>query len=213
MRTENELAVRTTGAGPSISSVTDEVADFLERAEKIAASLNHPQITAAHLILAITLSGYASDQFRKQFPEEGVYLACWHRLGELRPSKDGKSTGNIDSDVRDVLTQAATIANTRDPQNRATQVGDVLQVLSATPPGSRLDEILRGRASITAADVHYRVREIRDQIELLTHRLDESQAGLQGILAALAKQGTRQIFYVGTAAVALLALAGIVLFR
>jgi hypothetical protein len=187
MNGENEIVVHGQPRLSGSTSVTDEVGDFLERAEKIASSLNHPQLTAAHLILAITLTGYASDQFRKKFPEEGVYLACWHRLGELRPNKDGKGALAIDNDVREILTRAGQIASSRDPQNRATQVGDILQVLSETPAGSRLDEILRGKASITAADVFYGVRELREELADLTARLSRGEQELTRLFGEIAK--------------------------
>jgi hypothetical protein len=145
-RSDGPLPV--TQADAKISGCTKSASDCLHKTTKLAREFNHGTVSAAHLILAMTLIPNASRQFElRKMDIDRAFRAAMQALMEIErgnPSKGGPP--GISEEFNVIVTLAQELAQNRD--NQEVSVDDLLTALDRLPPDSAAAQLIRGERKL-----------------------------------------------------------------
>lgn len=139
---ETPLPVAQTEA--KISGCTKSASDCLHKTTKLAREFNHGTVSAAHLILAMTLIPNASRQFElRKMDIDRAFRAAMHALMEIeRGSPSNGAPPGLSEEFNVIVTLAQELARNRD--NQEVSVDDLLTALDRLPAESSAAQLVRG---------------------------------------------------------------------
>jgi len=133
-----------------ISGCTKSASDCLHKTTKLAREFNHGTVSAAHLILAMTLIPNASRQFElRKMDIDRAFRAAMQALMEIErgsPSKNGLP--GLSEEFNVIVTLAQELAQNRD--NQEVSVDDLLTALDRLPEDSSAAQLVRGERKTAA---------------------------------------------------------------
>jgi hypothetical protein len=193
-----------------ISGCTKSASDCLHKTTKLAREFNHGTVSAAHLILAMTLIPNASRQFelRKMDIDRAFRAAMLALMDIERGSPSNGALPGLSEEFNVIVTLAQELARNRD--NQEVSVDDLLTALDRLPADSSAAQLVRGerRNGSGAIDVNEALAQLslavdqqfqalRQSVEML--RLDMPRDDLDrvkryleqrdGVLEQLIKSG------------------------
>lgn len=131
-------------ADTKIGGCTKSASDCLHKTTKLAREFNHGTVSAAHLILAMTLIPNASRQFElRKMDIDRAFRAAMQALMEIErgsPSKSGLP--GLSEEFKVIVTLAQELAQNRD--NQEVSVDDLLTALDRLPEDSSAAQLIRG---------------------------------------------------------------------
>ena len=136
-----------------ISGCTKSASDCLHKTTKIAREFNHGTVSAAHLILAMTLIPNASRQFElRKMDIDRAFRAAMHALIDIeRGSPSGGALPSLSEEFNAIVTLAQDLARNRD--NQEVSVDDLLTALDRLPADSSAAQLVRGERKNGAASL------------------------------------------------------------
>ncbi len=165
-------------ADTKIGGCTKSASDCLHKTTKLAREFNHGTVSAAHLILAMTLIPNASRQFElRKMDIDRAFRAAMQALMEIErgsPSKGGLP--GLSEEFNVIVTLAQELAQNRD--NQEVSVDDLLTALDRLPEDSSAAQLIRGERKNGggAADVQQALDQIsaaiNQQFQDLRHQID-----------------------------------------
>lgn len=183
-------------ADTKIGGCTKSASDCLHKTTKLAREFNHGTVSAAHLILAMTLIPNASRQFElRKMDIDRAFRAAMQALMDIErgsPSKGGLP--GLSEEFNVIVTLAQELAQNRD--NQEVSVDDLLTALDRLPEDSSAAQLIRGeRKNGTGAQdiqraldqmsavINQQFHDIRQQIDTLRFNPpDEDVARLKAYL-------------------------------
>lgn len=139
-----------------ISGCTRSASDCLHKTTKLAREFNHGTVSAAHLILAMTLIPNASRQFElRKMDIDRAFRAAMHALMDIeRSSPSNGARPSLSEEFNVIVTLAQELARNRD--NQEVSVDDLLTALDRLPPDSSAAQLVRGdrKNGSVAPDLH-----------------------------------------------------------
>ncbi|MFN3351080.1 Clp protease N-terminal domain-containing protein [Pseudorhodoplanes sp.] len=170
-------------AEAKIHGCTKSASECLHKTTKLAREFNHGTVSAAHLILAMTLIPNASRQFElRKMDIDRAFRAAMNALMDIE--RGSASTGALpvlSEEFNVIVTLAQELARNRD--NQEVSVDDLLTALDRLPIDSSAAQLVRGekRSGQAAPDIqsafdeltgtiHQQYQELRQVIDML--RLD-----------------------------------------
>lgn len=163
-----------------ISGCTKSASDCLHKTTKLAREFNHGTVSAAHLILAMTLIPNASRQFElRKMDIDRAFRAAMQALMEIERGSPAKSgLPGLSEEFNVIVTLAQELAQNRD--NQEVSVDDLLTALDRLPPDSAAAQLIRGERKNGASALDTQValdrlsvsidqqfQEVRRQIDAL----------------------------------------------
>jgi hypothetical protein len=138
-----------------ISGCTKSASDCLHKTTKLAREFNHGTVSAAHLILAMTLIPNASRQFEiRKLDIDRSFRAAMLALMEIeRGSPSNGALPALSEEFNVIVTLAQELARNRD--NQEVSVDDLLTALDRLPADSSAAQLVRGdrRNGVVAVDM------------------------------------------------------------
>jgi hypothetical protein len=127
-----------------ISGCTKSASDCLHKTTKLAREFNHGTVSAAHLILAMTLIPNASRQFEiRKLDIDRAFRAAMLALMEIeRGSPSNGALPALSEEFNVIVTLAQELARNRD--NQEVSVDDLLTALDRLPADSSAAQLVRG---------------------------------------------------------------------
>jgi hypothetical protein len=127
-----------------ISGCTKSASDCLHKTTKLAREFNHGTVSAAHLILAMTLIPNASRQFelRKMDIDRAFRAAMLALMDIERGSPSNGALPGLSEEFNVIVTLAQELARNRD--NQEVSVDDLLTALDRLPADSSAAQLVRG---------------------------------------------------------------------
>lgn len=169
-----------------IGGCTKTASDCLHKTTKLARELNHGTVSAAHLVLAMTLIPNASCQLEDKVDIDKAFRAAMLALMEIeRGSPVNGALPSLSAEFKAIVTLAQELARKREQE---VSVDDLLNAFDRLPADSAAAQLIRGepRNGLTldtrsafdqlALLVNQQFQEIRRQIDAV--RFDP-QAGEQ----------------------------------
>ena len=170
-------------ADTKIGGCTKSASDCLHKTTKLAREFNHGTVSAAHLILAMTLIPNASRQFElRKMDIDRAFRAAMQALMEIErgsPSKGGLP--GLSEEFNVIVTLAQELAQNRD--NQEVSVDDLLTALDRLPEDSSAAQLIRGERKSTAnapdmqqaldqmsLAINQQFQDIRHQIAIVERR-------------------------------------------
>jgi hypothetical protein len=151
-------------AETKIEGCTKSASDCLHKTTKLAREFNHGTVSAAHLILAMTLIPNASRQFElRKMDIDRAFRAAMQALMEIErgsPSKSGLP--GLSEEFNVIVTLAQELAQNRD--NQEVSVDDLLTALDRLPEDSSAAQLIRGERKNGAGAVD--VQQALDRMSL-----------------------------------------------
>jgi hypothetical protein len=159
---ETPLPVAQTEA--KISGCTKSASDCLHKTTKLAREFNHGTVSAAHLILAMTLIPNASRQFElRKMDIDRAFRAAMHALMEIeRGSPSSGALPSLSEEFNVIVTLAQELARNRD--NQEVSVDDLLTALDRLPAESSAAQLVRGERKNGGSTID--VERALDQLSL-----------------------------------------------
>lgn len=161
-----------------ISGCTKSASDCLHKTTKLAREFNHGTVSAAHLILAMTLIPNASRQFElRKMDIDRAFRAAMHALMEVeRASPSNGSLPGLSEEFNVIVTLAQELARNRD--NQEVSVDDLLTALDRLPEDSPAAQLVRGerRNGANAFDTE---RALEQLSAAIAQHFDEAKQQLQ----------------------------------
>ncbi len=161
-----------------IGGCTKSASDCLHKTTKLAREFNHGTVSAAHLILAMTLIPNASRQFElRKMDIDRAFRAAMQALMEIErgsPSKSGLP--GLSEEFNVIVTLAQELAQNRD--NQEVSVDDLLTALDRLPEDSSAAQLIRGerKNGSTAPDMQHALDQlsfaINQQFQEIRHQID-----------------------------------------
>ena len=165
-------------ADTKIGGCTKSASDCLHKTTKLAREFNHGTVSAAHLILAMTLIPNASRQFElRKMDIDRAFRAAMQALMEIErgsPSKSGLP--GLSEEFNVIVTLAQELAQNRD--NQEVSVDDLLTALDRLPEDSSAAQLIRGerKNGAGAADIQQALDQmsaaINQQFQDIRHQID-----------------------------------------
>lgn len=197
-----------------ISGCTKSASDCLHKTTKLAREFNHGTVSAAHLILAMTLIPNASRQFElRKMDIDRAFRAAMHALMDIeRGSPSNGALPGLSEEFNVIVTLAQDLARNRD--NQEVSVDDLLTALDRLPEDAPAAQLVRGekRSGPATIDMGQTVtqlslavdaqfEELRHLIEMLrvdmprddVDRLKRYLEQRDGVLEQLMKSGFAEI--------------------
>lgn len=138
-----------------ISGCTKSASDCLHKTTKLAREFNHGTVSAAHLILAMTLIPNASRQFEiRKLDIDRAFRSAMLALMEIeRGSPANGALPALSEEFNVIVTLAQEFARNRD--NQEVSVDDLLTALDRLPADSSAAQLVRGdrRSGVGAVDM------------------------------------------------------------
>ncbi|MGD9923574.1 MAG: hypothetical protein AB7V13_19360 [Pseudorhodoplanes sp.] len=163
-----------------INGCTKTASDCLHKTTKLARELNHGTVSAAHLVLAMTLIPNASRQFDGKVDVDKAFRAAMLALMDVeRGSPVNGALPSLSAEFKTIVTLAQDLARKREQE---VSVDDLLNALDRLPSDSPAAQIIRGEPRSDpgidagqaldrlASLVNQQFQEIRRQIDAI--RLD-----------------------------------------
>ncbi|MFZ5693310.1 MAG: Clp protease N-terminal domain-containing protein [Pseudomonadota bacterium] len=131
-------------ADAKISGCTKSASDCLHKTTKLAREFNHGTVSAAHLILAMTLIPNASRQFElRKMDIDRAFRAAMHALMDIeRGTPSNGALPGLSEEFNVIVTLAQELARNRD--NQEVSVDDLLTALDRLPEDSSAAQLVRG---------------------------------------------------------------------
>ena len=165
-------------ADTKIGGCTKSASDCLHKTTKLAREFNHGTVSAAHLILAMTLIPNASRQFElRKMDIDRAFRAAMQALMEIErgsPSKGGLP--GLSEEFNVIVTLAQELAQNRD--NQEVSVDDLLTALDRLPEDSSAAQLIRGerKSTANAPDMQQALDQmslaINQQFQDIRHQID-----------------------------------------
>jgi hypothetical protein len=172
----HDRAATTSGRQEEYAYASDTL-EVVEKARAIRAALDHPALTVAHLIAAITSVPSAADRFSMlRFRDEPSLLNSAHaRQAALKYllTYGGAESGEMvelfgPSALEKVISVATSSALKRAPEHRSVELGDILKVMTETELANKFRPLLLGEPMPSLGKVTETVERIDDSIRQLT---------------------------------------------
>jgi hypothetical protein len=174
---ETEMERNAAGASPlavsqtdaKISGCTTTASDCLHKTTKLARELNHGTVSAAHLVLAMTLIPKASCAFAGKVDADKAFRASMHALIDIeRGSPVNGALPSLSAEFKSIVTLAQDLARKREQE---VSVEDLLNAFDRLPSDSPAAQLIRGeQRSGPSLDT----RQALDQLAyLVNHQLQE----------------------------------------
>jgi len=181
VRSEAETApLPVAQADTKISGCTKSASDCLHKTTKLAREFNHGTVSAAHLILAMTLIPNASRQFElRKMDIDRAFRAAMHALMEIeRGSPSSGSRPSLSEEFNVIVTLAQELARNRD--NQEVSVDDLLTALDRLPEESSAAQLIRGerKNGASALDTQRAVEQLSAAI---AQQFDETRQQFQDV--------------------------------
>jgi len=135
-----------------INGCTRSASDCLHKTTKLAREFNHGTVSAAHLVLAMTLIPNASRQFEmRKMDIDRAFRAAMHALMEIeRGTPSSSALPSVSEEFNMIVTLAQELAQNRD--NQEVSVDDLLTALERLPQDSSAAQLIRGERKYGAAE-------------------------------------------------------------
>jgi len=185
-------------AEAKIHGCTKSASECLHKTTKLAREFNHGTVSAAHLILAMTLIPNASRQFElRKMDIDRAFRAAMNALMDIE--RGSPSTGALpvlSEEFNVIVTLAQELARNRD--NQEVSVDDLLTALDRLPVDSSAAQLVRGekRSAQPAPDMQSAfdalTGTINQQYQELRHVIDMLRLDLQNDDVARLKEYLQQ---------------------
>jgi hypothetical protein len=151
--------------------------EVVDKARAIRAALDHPALTVAHLIAAITSVPSAADRFSMlRFRDEPSLLNSAHaRQAALKYllTYGGAESGEMvelfgPNALEKVFSVATSSALKRAPEHRRVELGDILKVMTETEQADRFRPLLLGEPMPSLGKLSEAVVSVEDSIRQLS---------------------------------------------
>lgn len=151
-----EQALAVPDINKKLNGFSKSASECLCKTHRLALELNHGTVSAAHLILAMTLIPNATAQFElRKVDINKAFQAAMIALTEMERGSPGRVGARSSSEeLNKIINLALEFARTRD--NQEVSVDDLLTALDKLPSESSASELIRGGRKIEPA---YDVRE------------------------------------------------------
>lgn len=125
-----------------ISGCTTTASDCLHKTTKLARELNHGTVSAAHLVLAMTLIPKASCAFAGKVDADKAFRASMHALIDIeRGSPVNGALPSLSAEFKSIVTHAQDLARKREQE---VSVEDLLNAFDRLPSDSPAAQLIRG---------------------------------------------------------------------
>lgn len=157
-----------------ISGCTKSASDCLHKTTKLAREFNHGTVSAAHLILAMTLIPNASRQFElRKMDIDRAFRAAMLALMEIeRGSPSNGAMPCLSEEFNVIVTLAQELARNRD--NQEVSVDDLLTALDRLPEDSSAAQLVRGERKNGAGTI-----DMSAVIAQLSSAIDQQFQGIR----------------------------------
>ncbi|MGV3634491.1 MAG: Clp protease N-terminal domain-containing protein [Pseudorhodoplanes sp.] len=159
-----------------ISGCTKSASDCLHKTTKLAREFNHGTVSAAHLILAMTLIPNASRQFElRKMDIDRAFRAAMLALMEIeRGSPSNGALPGLSEEFNVIVTLAQELARNRD--NQEVSVDDLLTALDRLPADSSAAQLVRGerKSGIGTTDTNEALAQLALAIDQQLHGIRQS---------------------------------------
>lgn len=161
-------------AEAKISGCTKSASDCLHKTTKLAREFNHGTVSAAHLILAMTLIPNASRQFElRKMDIDRAFRAAMLALMEIeRGSPSNGALPGLSEEFNMIVTLAQELARNRD--NQEVSVDDLLTALDRLPAESSAAQLVRGEKKNGLGTV-----DMREALAQLSLSIDQQFQGIR----------------------------------
>ncbi|HWV55624.1 Clp protease N-terminal domain-containing protein [Pseudorhodoplanes sp.] len=150
-------------ADAKISGCTKSASDCLHKTTKLAREFNHGTVSAAHLILAMTLIPNASRQFElRKMDIDRAFRAAMLALMDVERGSSGGALPSLSEEFNAIVTLAQDLARNRD--NQEVSVDDLLTALDRLPADSSAAQLIRGERRHGASTLD--IERALDQVSL-----------------------------------------------
>ena len=129
-------------ADARISGCTKTASDCLHKTTKLARELNHGTVSAAHLVLAMTLIPNANGQFDGKVDIDKAFRASMLALMDIeRGSPVNGALPSLSAEFKTIVTLAQELARKREQE---VSVDDLLNAFDRLPADSSAAQLIRG---------------------------------------------------------------------
>ena len=148
-----------------LNGFSKSASECLCKTHRLALELNHGTVSAAHLILAMTLIPNATAQFElRKVDINKAFQAAMMALTEMERGSPGRVGARSSSEeLNKIINLALEFARNRD--NQEVSVDDLLTALDKLPPEASAAELIRGGRKLDPAyDVREPLQRLSDEV-------------------------------------------------
>ena len=161
-----EQALAVPDVNKKLNGFSKSASECLCKTHRLALELNHGTVSAAHLILAMTLIPNATAQFElRKVDINKAFQAAMIALTEMERGSPGRVGARSSSEeLNKIINLALEFARNRD--NQEVSVDDLLTALDKLPPESSASQLIRGGRKTEASE------DVREYLEHFATGLD-----------------------------------------
>ncbi len=162
-----QQAVAVTDISKKLNGFSKSASECLCKTHRLALELNHGTVSAAHLILAMTLIPNATAQFElRKVDINKAFQAAMMALTEMERGSPGRVGARSSSEeLNKIINLALEFARNRD--NQEVSVDDLLTALDKLPQESSAAQLIRGGRKTEP------VHDVKEQLDRITEELGQ----------------------------------------
>lgn len=176
-----QQALAVSDISKKLNGFSKSASECLCKTHRLALELNHGTVSAAHLILAMTLIPNATAQFElRKVDINKAFQAAMMALTEMERGSPGRVGARSSSEeLNKIINLALEFARNRD--NQEVSVDDLLTALDKLPQESSAAQLIRGGRKVDLG------HDVKEQLERVGSGLDQRMEGIAQQLQDIAQ--------------------------